>query len=249
LNKFKSVERNSPIPLKHQVIQSIKDLIIDGTYNPGDKLPSEDELCKLFDVSKITIRHAINDLVQQGILSKERPKGTFVSNKKVDFQFVNKFIGFAKELIQEGHDVESIVLESKITTDVSPRISKNLNISSGEKIFFLKRLRKVDGEKILIVDSYIPYKKCEGIEKFDFNRLFLMDVLSKEYGLDIVEATRTVEPVVVDSFYAEMLEVPEGSAAFFLTSKACLKDGSVIEYYETVMRGDKGNLLVTIKHD
>jgi len=249
LEKFKSVNRNSPIPLKHQVIEAIKDAINAGFYQPGDKLPSENKLSSLFNVSKITIRHAISDLVQQGILYRNRPKGTFVCKEKMDFQFLNKFIGFAKELIQKGHRVESKVIKSEVLSNVPPRVVHGLNIDEGEKVFFLERLRKVDGEKILVVDSYIPYAKCEGIEKFDFNTLFLLDTLSKEYGLDVVKAVRTVEPIIIDDFYAEILEVPKRSAAFFITSKAYVQDGSVIEYYETVIRGDKGKLSVTINRD
>ena len=239
------LDKESPIPLFYQIVEKIKNLLMEKKLKPGDKIPPEEELCKIFDVSRTTIRNAINRLVLEGILVRKKGKGTFITKPKLDLTFANKFIGFGEDLLKKGMKLENIVLEKKIIKP-SQWLAKELNISVKEDVFLLSRLRKVDDVPILIVNSYIPYKLCPGIEKVDFSKELLYPTLRNKYGINISCVERTFEPVILEEYEAKLLDVKVGIPAFFVRSKSYMEDGELVEYYEAFIRGDMGKITLVI---
>ncbi|MCD6450370.1 MAG: GntR family transcriptional regulator [Thermotogaceae bacterium] len=239
------IDKKSPVPLFFQIAEKIKKMIMEGKIKPGDKLPPEEELCRIFDVSRTTIRNAMNQLVIEGILIRKKGKGTFVAKPKLDLTFANKFIGFGEDLLKRGVKLDNIVLSKRIIS-APEQIAERLHIRAGDRVFYLKRLRKVEENPILIVKSYLPYELYPGIEKVDFSKELLYPTLRKKYGITISCVKRTFEPIVLGEYEAKLLEVQPHIPAFFVKSVSFTEEGYPVEYYEAVIRGDMGKITLVI---
>jgi len=239
------IDKKSPVPLFFQIAEKIQRMIMEGKIKPGDKLPSEEELCRIFDVSRTTIRNALNQMVIEGILIRKKGKGTFVAKPKLDLTFANKFIGFGEDLLKRGMKLEDIVL-SKRTISVPEQIAEKIRIRTGDRVFYLKRLRKVEENPILIVTSYIPYELCPGIEKVDFSKELLYPTLRKKYGITISCVKRTFEPIILGESEAKLLEVQPYIPAFLVKSVNFNEENRPVEYYEALIRGDMGKITLIV---
>jgi GntR family transcriptional regulator len=244
-NLIKKVDRNSPIPFYAQVMNTVKDLIERGVWKPTDQIPREIDLCVLFDVSRTVIRQAIKELTHEGLLIRKKGKGTFVAEKKITGSLVQELTGSYADMAAQGLTLISEVLEQSIITPTS-KIASYLQIDSSETVIKITRLRFVKEEAIVLVTTYLPYRFCPGLENVDLRQQSLYEVLATEYNLQIETGVRTIEAIEANSEEAELLGVAEGSSLLLINSISYLTDGTPIEYYRAVHRGDRSRFQVQL---
>jgi len=231
------IDRDAPIPLYYQLKKIIKDSIGNGTLKPGDAIPTESELMALHGISRATIRQAINDLVNEGYLRRERAKGTFIKYPPVERKFLGNLKCFSEEMKRKGIPHSTKVLEQTIESADS-QIAEKLYLNVGDKVFRLKRLRMVDNNPTLIVQSHVPYDICPGIEKVDFNANSLYDTLEVEYGIHLCQGQRIIEPKIVDSENTMcLLEIPKGTCISSVESTIFDTNNRPVEYLQAEMIG------------
>lgn len=232
------IDRNNPIPYYIQIMRTIREQIENGNWKPGYQLPGEPDFCKMFDVSRMTIRQALGQLVYEGLITRTRGKGTFVAEPKIGESLVQRLTGFYHDMTARGYKPITEVLE-QVVVPASPKIAKHLQLAEGTLVLKLARKRSVENEPIVLVTTYLPYALCEGFEKEDFRNQSLYAALENKCGLFISSGRRTIEAIPANEYEAQLLDIEKGAPLILLNSISYLEDGTPIEYYRAFHRGDR----------
>lgn len=219
------------------IYEKIEEYIGRNCLKPHDRLPSERTLSELWGVNRLTLREAIEKLINEGKLYSLHGKGTFVAEPKY-LEDVNCFISFTSGWQADGHAVSSRKLSLK-RIEANRALSKNLAISPGSEVYELKRVRALNGAPLSIETAYLPAAVCPGLEKFDFEQGSLYETLEKQYGIKPAKQRQVANLAVLTRKEGEYLEAREGDAAFFITGIMTDAEGTPIEYSTAVVRADR----------
>lgn len=231
----------APVPKYHFVKEVMLGRIVDGTWMPGTIIPSEPELCREFDVSRITVRRAISDLVHEGKLRTVQGKGTFVAAPKLQERFVQRAFGIYEDMKRRGLHLATLVVRQEVIP-ASVDVALRLGIRTGERVHVLVRVRSVEDEKLLISTTYIPEYLCPGLVHDDLAFGSLYRLLSERYSLNIARGERSLEAVAAGQWEAHLLDIALGSPLLLLDSVAYLADGRAFEYSQALHRGDRARV-------
>lgn len=203
-------------------------------------LPSERELIEKYNVSRITVRRAIDELVKEGYAYKIKGKGSFVKGDNLK-QGLNKVHSYTEEIINQGMRPSRKLLNIEIKS-VDAKKSKLLNIGQDEKIFVLERIYYADDEPICITKAILPYKYFPNLECFDFINNSLYSILENFYKLKITKATQTIDASISTVHNSSHLNINEGHPLLlFRTTTYGLIDGCEVpfEYFKSYYKTDK----------
>lgn len=179
----------------------------------GERLPSEVELCEEFDVSRITLRHAVDGLVQDGRLTREHGRGTFVTepptSERHPERFTDTVLGLHRQQSSEGHLVSTRVLRQELVP-AETLVAEKLGVGVGDSLIKLVRLRFVDGQLHQHVVTYLPYVRYPDVITADLSEASLFDFLESRYGVSLVRNDLVVRVEEADAEIALNLEVPPG---------------------------------------
>lgn len=234
--KTKPLNRESPIPLYFQLKEILLEYIKE--LRPGDSFPTELELCRQFDISRPTVRQAINDLIVEGYLQRIKGKGTYIAEPKIKQNFLIELKSFTQEMQEKGFTPYTTVLESKINV-CDERVSNTLNIPIGSDVVEIRRLRSADQTPIVLVVTFLPTAQLPDILSKDFRNDSLYRIIEEDYGYTIERARRTLSARIAGDEEAELLGIKEGDPIQFIETVAYLTDGTPIEYSLAEYRGDK----------
>jgi len=201
-------------PLYKQVEESIKSEIKNGRWVVGQQIPTESNLCSLYDVSMITIRRALNNLESDGFLVRVQGKGTFVTQDSLHYSLSGKLMGFTEEVLAQGRNPGSIVLDCGFKSPTE-EIAEKLELVNHEKVFFLERARLIDGNLSRIVISNIAYRYFPNIENFNFSTNSLFDVFTNVYGFEPVRSIAKLDITLANEEMSKKLEVSPNSPLYF----------------------------------
>lgn len=231
-------ERRRPLPRYHQVEEWVREQIASGAWAPGSLIPSEPELCRRFGVSRITVRKAMGNLVQDGQVRVVQGRGTFVAAPKMAERFIQRAFGIYEDFERRGISLTTRVLRQEVAA-ASGEIADRLRLEVGEQVHVIERLRSVGDEKMLISTTYIPYQLCPELAREDLTRGSLYRLLRTRYGLAITRGERRLEAVAAGQHEARLLDVALATPLLQLDSVAYRRDGRPFEYSITLHRGDK----------
>ena len=238
VNNVNALDRNSPVPLYYQLYTILLKDINDGVFKPGDMLPTEVALMQQYSVSRATVRQAMQVLVQKGYVTREKSKGTFVKDSTVNLSYENKVTGFsATTRLHERTELTSKVLEHKIVV-VPPAIATKLGIPEESRVFYLKRVRSVEGKPSVYTEDWVRYDLCEGIENVDFMDKSLHKILEDLYGVIPAKAVRTFDCCLAQSEEQIVeLKIKKNQPLLRFTSIVSAADDTPIELCEAVING------------
>ena len=240
-----NVDRSSYVPYYIQVMDALTDYIHHGDVTPGEQLPGEPELCRLFGVSRTVIRQALKELEHEGLIVREKGRGTFVAEPKIRESLFQELTGFYQDMAAKGHAPVSKVL-TQMVVPASPRIASYLNLAPEIPVIQIDRLRFVQDEPIVFVSTYLPHSLCPKLLDADLTQRSLYQFLEHEYGLVITRGTRVLEAGVANEYQAELLGVIPGAPLIILDSVSYLDDGTPIEFYHALHRGDRSRFEVEL---
>ena len=230
------LDENSPLSLYYQLKNIIMDNIKNKVWETNTKIPTERELCEMYNVSRITVRQALKELENEGFLYRKQGKGTFVTGHKF-VQKLSQFYSFSKEIAKMGSVPSTKIISFKLIK-AEPPIADKLNIEENEKVYAVKRLRLADNEPFAFEISYLVYKYAANLTEESIDELGLYNALKQDCGIVTSEAAETFEAVVVNAEEAKYLEVNKKDAALHL-ERITSADGKIIEYCTSIIRGDK----------
>ncbi len=197
-------------PPKYYIVkQSVLGKIHSGEWKPGAAIPSERELMASQDVSRITVRKAVEELEQEGYLYKVQGKGTFVRGEKKK-QDLFSLTSCTEDVIRQGMTPSRRLIDSAVIP-ADPERRDALRLAEGEAVFRLCRVYCADGEPINYTKAYLPYRLFPGIEQYDFSVLSLYKILEEKFGVVIRRAQRTIEAVLADGELAALLQIHPGT--------------------------------------
>jgi GntR family transcriptional regulator len=240
-----TLNRKTPIPLYFQLIEMIRKDIETGILKPGDAIPSERELSEKFLISRPTVRQAIKELVYEGLLYREKGKGTFVSRPKFNYGFIQQFSTFYDDMAQKGYQVRTRVLGMEVRCDL-PNIAKILAIADTDPIISIERMRYVEGDPIVKVSNFIPYALCPDLLHQDLTDKSLYRTLFEKYHLRAYRAEITLEATIADTQDSQLLEISEGAPVILMKNITYTPENTIMDYFQSRFRGDKGKIKVEV---
>ena len=241
-----NVDRGSHIPYYLQLKEVLTEGIKQGDWGPGDLIPSESELGNSFGVSRTVVRQALNEMTYEGLVVRQKGKGTFVARAKISSRsLVQSLEGFYGEMAERGVPVMTQVLEQTLEP-ADPNVAANLELESMSPVVKLVRLRFVEEEPIVLVESYLPYEMCRDVIKADLEQGSLYAFLEEECGITIGRGWRRIEAITADEEAAARLAVEVGSPLIRLKSVSYTPEGTPLEYFDALFRGDRSRFEVEI---
>lgn len=239
------IEMNNPMPLYFQIKEMLKEKIERGKYEPGECIPSENQLAEELDISKPTIRRAVDELAREGYVKRIRGKGTYVTGTKIDQGFIGNLEGYSEDMKRRGLKLTSQILEQEIL-EPDEKVQNKLELSKEQQVVKLTRLRYIEGEPILITTSYLPAFRVPNLLSHDFRSVSLYSVLEGKYGYNISTGIRSLEACLANAEEAHLLEMCEGDPIQYIESIVYLDDGSPIEYIEAKVKGTRSRFSVEL---
>jgi Transcriptional regulators len=228
---------SNDMPFYQKILTFIRHQIQSGTLKPGDMLPPESELCNIYGVSRTTIRLAMDQLAEEKLITRQRGKGSYISNPKLQ-RNLNHLYSFTEDMKNMGLNPYSKIIESCLIKNTG-NISEILKLSPDSDIFKLVRIRYADKEPILLETSYIPYYLCSGILQEDFTTVSLYSMLQFKFKLQLSRAVETYEAIKLDKNTAKLLGCSPSSSAFNIHRTGYLDSGIPYEYTNSSVRSDK----------
>lgn len=245
LDESLSINIDSPIPYYYQLYEKMRSKLISGEWKTGQKLPSENSLCSFFKVSRTVVRQTLNELSADNLIVTYKGRGSFVAPKKNSLQLMQTLTGFYDDAISQGQSVTTKILQLEVR-HADKEIAGFLEVPDNTPVIFLRRHRFINGESVVVVDTYLPESICPGLVNEDLTDKSLYHLLSEKYGLQIAEGIRTIESVNASPQMAKLLGIPNGSALTLLKSITRLSDGTPLEYYISWHRGDRSRFTVRL---
>lgn len=234
------------IPLYYQLAEIIINEIENKGLQENDRLPAERAYCEKYKLSRATVRQAIDYLEKKGYIYKIQGSGTFVSARRLK-QKLLKFYSFTEEMKKQGKTPESKILSFK-EVEAGEKISKELNLEKGDKVFELIRLRLADGEEIMYEKTYLPTKKFPNLSKKDLLISPLYDILQGRYKMIFTKATERFSVGISDKKVADILSIVEGTPVIKL-QRWTYTGIEIIEYTISSVRGDRFEFEVELEEE
>lgn len=237
-----NAESNKPLYL--QVEAAIRNAIITKKYSPGQKLPTEVELSELYEVSKITIRKAMEKLSNDGLVQRVQGKGTFVSYRK-DKVTLDQTKGFNDSLASRGHTAKHKILNASYLK-ANEEIAQKLDLATGAPVIYIERLIWEDDIPVGIDCLYVSEKKFpDFITKLTPDKS-LYQILENDYHIIVDKSMLEINGTIVDNERATLLECSVGDPLFFIEKISYTENGTPIHYSATTVRCDRITYVVTI---
>ncbi|EMV9186184.1 GntR family transcriptional regulator [Pseudomonas sp. NY15437] len=226
----------SPVPLYSQLKELLRTRILDGTYPPLSRMPSEAELGKAFEVSRITVRQALGDLQKEGLIFKIHGKGTFVAKPKA-FQNVSTLQGLGESMSQRGYEVINRLRSFK-TVPADAQVAARLQVAEGDNVVQIKRARLVNRELVSLEITWLPEAVGKRLEKADLVSRDIFLILENDCALPLGHADLAIDAILADAELARALEVEEGSPVMRIERLTHTADGTPLDYEHLYYRGD-----------
>lgn len=229
--------RRSGIPLYYQVMRDLKEQIVAGKLAPGQQVPSEADLTQRFGVSRVVVRQALQILDDQGLIVRAKGKGTFVS-KTVAQDATPRISGSLEDLIHFGPETSIRVVEFRLV-HATAGMGELFGVPEGSDLFYVERLRLVDGRPLAVLANHVPYEVGASISLSDLTIEPLIVLIETRAKLSIEWASEVFEAVAADERLASLLEVDILTPLLKLTLTVYSTDGSVVDLAEVFYRSDR----------
>ncbi len=244
---LRMIDKNSPIPIYHQLYECLKKRIKNGEFKVGEYLPSENSLADFYDVSRLTVRQALSKLVEDGIVEKLRGKGTRVKNEK-NVENLTELSGFTDEARRNGYIPSSIVMQNTIV-DAPFYIIEKLKLPQKSKMILLKRLRMLNGTPYAIEWAYLNPAvdtRLLNILEMDMSNGSLYDFFKNVLNLRLEYGDETLEVGHASVEDARLLGIHVNDCIVLRRRFTYTDNSECIEYVQSIYRGDKYKFTIRI---
>lgn len=230
------VQRRPEEPLYLYIRKSIRERISRGVYTPGSLIPSENELAEEFATTRLTVRNALDELVEQGLIRRVKGKGMFVMAPWSQHHSHSR--GFREQAAAKQAQASVRMLKSSCRL-AGPYYARILDIAEDDLLYSIRRLNILDQEPVSIERTFIPLKLFEGIENIDISVFSLYETY-RLYGHQIETALEKIDIVALSTRDAGLLQVDPGTLTFEIECISYDGEGRAIEYASSYNRCDSG---------
>ena len=238
------IDRENHQKLYLQLHSIIKKKIEGGEWPIGTQIPTEEDLCQMFSVSRATVRTAVLELVREGYLKRQQGKGTFIYKSSVS-DGISMMTSFKELLFEEDLIFSTDILARTVMMPVDD-LDIMLEIPPDKHIIYIKKLHSIDNEPILLQEIYIPYHICPLLLEDDMRHSSLFDLFEKNYGIKITRVRSHIEITYLNLNESRLLNLTEGTAVVLLTQHFYSGD-TLIMYTRLIKRPDKFQFLIELE--
>ncbi len=240
-----TIDRSSPVPFYFQLAELLEHEIVSGRWEPGARIPSEHELGGVYELSRTTIRQALARLEQEGLVSREKGRGTFVRDCRRRSWMIQSTEGFfGDELRRAGRSVTSRIL--KLERRALPQwASDALGLPRGEEGIVIERVRSVDRLVALYVVNCLPAFAAEAVDGLDAEES-LYQRLQERGSVVIAGGRRSLEAVAAGPSLAKLLELDRGTPVAYIESSTWDETGRPIDCYQAWLCTDRMRLEIDV---
>jgi GntR family transcriptional regulator len=237
LSTLRPLNPKSPLPLYHQLYEVLHDQISTGRWKPGDMIPPESELGESYRVSRITVRKVLDMLAKEGMIRRERGRGTRVAHPRLA-HVTTRIVSFTDDMRQRGFEASTQVLFSGLLP-APGAIAAELGVPEGEELARIDRLRRAGGEPMCLEQSYLVHRILPGILDHDLETRSLREVKVSEYGVRWARARQTIQAVLATPELARHLCVKNGAALLLIERVSYSQDDVPVEFLRVHYRADR----------
>ncbi len=225
------------IPRHTQISDWLRKQIEEGNYKPEEKLPSENELAKKFDVSRVTIRRALQSLESDAIIYRCQGLGSFVSDERTSHNLI-RLTDFNEDMAKAGLDASS---EVKLFTSVDAPawLANRLMIEEGTKVVQIDRVRYGNGEPVAFDSTWLPILYGQLLNENDLSETTIFDILENKYEIPVVKGCYRMSAEAADKKLAKELNVSENTPLFLIDRISYTIGEKPIYYQKRYYRNDK----------
>lgn len=228
------IDKNHPLPIYIQLKNLIERQIDEGIFQPNQTIPSERKLSEKYEISRMTTRQAINELVKEGKLYRERGRGTFVSSPRF---LQENMMSFTETLKAQGYTPTTKVLEFSIVRNLK-NISRILETKEEQIYYKIKRLRFADSIPAALETVYIPTEYCAGLDNYDLAAFSLYKILKEVYNHTIGSTFSTIEAVISDKMMMKIFETNKSFPLLKTEGITRTEEGKSLFYEISYYRSD-----------
>lgn len=239
------IEVTNDKPLYLQLVAIIKQRVVENSWQPGMKIPSENEMAREFDLSVGTVKKALGVLVNEGVLFRRQGQGTFISSP----DFSRSFIRFFRYGMTGGKPSEvpgSKILELSVFP-ADNKVANSLNLQPEDKVYWVKRVRTLQNMPFAVEDLYLPYDRFQGIDQVPLEDRLLYPVYSTEFSTPIIWADEFLQPVTLNDETASLLHVDAGTPAMCVERIAHSYRDTPVEFRRSVCIGNNFKYHIEIR--
>ena len=233
--------KKNNVPLYFQLEQIIKSKILMGEFLPGDQIPTEKDLCETYQVSTITARQAILNLVNEGLIIRRQGKGSFIKEGLKDIKNIKTLLlkGDINDIIPEGLETLKVrVLD--ILKIVSPKkVATLLEIGEGQEVIQVRRTRSENGIPVSYIKNYIPLEIGEKIKREDLCAYPMLGILRNRLKIPLTGGIQYIEAIVADYDIASALSISISSPILYLETIIFARQKKPVEFVQTFYRPDQ----------
>jgi GntR family transcriptional regulator len=231
------VDRSSVVPIYYQLKTIIRNKIASGEYPPDMCLPSERELCEYHGISRMTVRQAITELVNEGLLHREQGKGTFVAHPKIE-QGLYTLTSFTEDMLRRNMKPGAKLISLHTITPPAS-IAEKLKLSPDETVYELTRLRLANDEPMALETAYFPSRVLPNLSLNEVTGGSSLYQLMRTHGIQLSYADQTLEPVVPGPVEASFLNISCKIPTLLIERTTYTADDKPIEFVRSYYRGDR----------
>ncbi|MFH0916774.1 MAG: GntR family transcriptional regulator [bacterium] len=231
--------RTKGIPLYYQLMRSLKEDILSGRFAAEDQLPSEAELTQIFKVSRVVVRQALQILEDEGLIVRIRGKGTFVAKDAVAGESP-VLSGYIEDFLRVGLSTQVKVLHFGLVK-ASPDIASVFAVDESTDLFYVKRLRMVEGRAFSVIENHLPYSVGILIPLARIEDEPLMQLIETHAGIPIDWASQVFQAVSADSDLAHLLDIDLMAPVLKMTLSAHTAENQVVNHAHVYYRSDRYN--------
>jgi GntR family transcriptional regulator len=241
---FDHIDRCSKLPYYQQLYEILRGKIARKEWKPGDMIPPESELIESYQGSRSTVRQVLDMLVNDGLIYRERGRGTFIAPLTLEQSMV-RIISFTEDMRQRGFEPGTKVLSANLVP-ASKDIAERLQVPFGEPLACVERLRLADGEPMSIEESYLVNRYCPDVLEHDYARQPLREILERDYNLRLVNARQVIRAIPAPTNLASYLDVRSRSPLLFIERVSYSQNSLPIEFLRIYYRADRYSLFVEL---
>ncbi|HEY0096262.1 MAG TPA: GntR family transcriptional regulator [Archangium sp.] len=238
-----ALSNDLPLPLYLQLARYLRGQIVSGRFGHRDALPGEREMAERFSVSRVTVRKAIKELLDEGLLQQRQGVGTFVNRGTSPYveQRLSTLTSFSEDMNSRGLAAGSLWLNRTVTA-ANPEEALALGLSPGATVSRMQRLRTANGNAMALETAVIPTRFLADPQEVQGS---LYETLRRK-GFTPHRALQRLSAIQLPAEQAEQLGVPEGSAALYIERRTLLEDGTPLEFVRSQYRGDAYDFIVEL---
>ncbi len=234
------INRRDKLPLYQQLYEILRNKIKSKEWQVGQLIPSEPELMTTYGISRVTVRQVLDRLVNDGLIYRQRGKGSFVASPTLE-QSIARIVSFTEDMQQRDLQPGTKVMKAELIP-AAEEVAKHLQVEPGTEMAYLERLRFANNEPMSIEQSFLVHSMVNGILQYDYVVQPLREIIKSIFGIQLVRAKQVIRAFSATQRLAHVLEVPVNAPLLFIERISFSQHDQPVEFLRIYYRGDRYSL-------